>query len=185
MSNRPPRLIVLSSPSGCGKTTVYRRLLAEVPGLAYSVSVTTRPMRPGEVNGRDYVFVTPAEFRRMIRRGELLEWEKVYGRYYGTRKDVVERILAEGRDCLMDLDVKGGSKLKRRRPQTLAIFLLPPSFAELRRRLERRGTDSAAEIERRYRAAVRELQYCPDYDYLVVNDDLDETVERLKTLIGR
>lgn len=185
MSSRPPRLIVLSSPSGCGKTTVYKRLLEEVPDLAYSVSVTTRPMRPGEVHGRDYFFVSPAEFRRMVRRGELLEWERVYGRLYGTRKDLVEEILRQGRDCIMDLDVKGGSKLKRRRPETLAIFLLPPSFAVLRQRLEQRGTDSPREIGRRYRAAVRELKYCPDYDYLVVNDVLAETVERIKTIIRR
>jgi guanylate kinase len=183
MSNDRGRLIILSSPSGGGKTTVYKRLLTEIPDLAYSISTTTRAMRTGEIDGKDYFFVTPARFRSMIRQGAFLEWEKVYGRYYGTRKDLVEGFLSQGRDCIMDLDVKGGSKLKKNRPDSLAVFLLPPSFPILKKRLEGRATDQPREIARRFREAVHELKYCPDYDYIVVNEDLDETVRKLKKLI--
>ena len=123
---RPGRLIILSSPSGTGKTTVYKKLLEEIRGLKYSVSFTTRKRRMGEKDGKDYHFVTVPEFRRMVKRRDFLEWEVVYGNYYGTSRHIIDRILEKGHDCIMDVDVKGGRHLKRVKPEAIAIFLMPP-----------------------------------------------------------
>jgi len=175
--------IILSSPSGCGKTTVYKKLLEIMPELRYSVSTTTRAPRQGEIEGKDYFFVSKKEFIKMIKNGLFLEWQKVYGKYYGTRKDIVEKIFSENKLCIMDVDVKGGIRLKKLFPDSLTFFLLPPSFKILRKRLENRGTDSKKEIEKRFKSAVKELKYCVEYDYIIVNDDLDEVVNKIKKII--
>jgi guanylate kinase len=177
------RLIILSSPSGAGKTTVYKKLLAQIKGLKYSVSFTTRPKRRGEKNGRDYLFVTIPEFRRMVHRRELLEWELVYGHYYGTSRLIIEKYLDHGYDCIMDIDVKGGRHLKAIMPDSAAIFLMPPSLPELKRRLFNRATDDPKTIKRRLKNVSRELKFRRFYDYIIVNKDLEKTVNRIKKII--
>lgn len=178
------RLVILSSPSGAGKTTVYKRLLAEMKKtLRYSVSFTTRPIRRGEKNHRDYHFVTVPEFKRMIRDKELLEWERVYGNYYGTSRLIIGKVLDRGFDCIMDIDVKGGRHLKKILPESLAIFLMPPSMRELRRRLFSRATDDPAVIKTRLKSVSQELKFRRHYDYIIVNKDLDDTVNRIKKII--
>jgi guanylate kinase len=181
---RQGKLIILSSPSGGGKTTVYKRLLRELPDLRYSVSFTTRKSRPGEVHGRDYFFVTPVEFRRMIRRREFLEWQKVFDRYYGTSRAYVGQFTEKGHHVIMDLDVKGGRYLKRRlKDQAIGIFLMPPSFEELKERLMKRATDSPGEIKKRLAEVRKELKYRRYYDYIVINDDIDRVVREVKSII--
>jgi len=178
------KLIILSSPSGGGKTTVYKRLLTDIKDLRYSVSYTTRPPRPGETHARDYFFVTPAEFRRMIRAREFLEWQKVFGRYYGTSAAYVRRFTDAGHNVIMDLDVKGGCYLKKRlQDLVISIFLMPPSVEELEKRLYKRATDSSQEIRKRLKQVRQELKYRTKYDYIVVNDDLERVVKEIETIV--
>jgi guanylate kinase len=177
------RLIILSSPSGAGKTTVYKKLLAKIKELRYSVSYTTRSKRRGEKNGRDYYFVTIPQFKRMIHRRELLEWELVYGNFYGTSRLIIEKFLEHGHNCIMDIDVKGGRHLKTLMPESVAIFLMPPSLPELRRRLFNRATDDPKTIKRRLKNVSRELKFRRYYDYIIVNKDLEKTVNRITKII--
>jgi guanylate kinase len=185
----PPRegrrgsLIVISSPSGAGKTTLSRRLLEEFPSIGFSVSLTTRPPREGEVDGVDYEFVDHATFDRMIAEQALAEWAEVHGNRYGTSRAAVESALAEGRDMLFDIDWQGGRALAGQWPDDVVkVFVLPPSLAVLEARLRGRGTDDAQVIERRLRRAVEEMAHYPEYDYLVVNDDLDQAYATLRAV---
>jgi guanylate kinase len=175
---------VISSPSGGGKTTVVRRLLRLVPGLVRSISVTTRSPRRGERDGRDYRFISPAEFRRLRRRRALLEWARVHDAYYGTPRGPIDAAMARGRRVILSIDVQGAAKIRRAlgRRATL-IFLLPPSMDSLRQRLERRRTDSPAVIRRRLAAAKRELACARWYDRRLVNDRLPATVRDVKSII--
>jgi len=163
-------LIVLSSPSGAGKTTVAGALLKREPNLVRSVSCTTRPKRLGERDGKDYFFVKPAKFRSMIRRGEFLEWAKVYRNYYGTPKAWVEAQTARGRDVLFVIDIQGGRALRKTKPDAVRVFLKPPSWRVLVRRLTGRGTESREALRLRLKTAVRELAEAPRYDFRVVAD---------------
>ena len=177
-------ILILSSPSGGGKTTVYKRLLRRIAGLRYSVSYTTREPRRGEKDGKDYFFVSPADFRAMVRRGEFLEWQKVFGRYYGTSSDYVRKFTEKGHNVIMDIDVKGGRYLKaREKDRIIAVFLMPPSVGELEKRLWRRATDSPAEIKKRLREVRKELKYRRFYDYIIINDDLDRVVREIASII--
>ena len=174
---RPGRVFVISSPSGGGKTTVVRRLLRTTPGLARSLSVTTRAPRSGERRGRDYQFVSPAAFQRLRRSGSLLEWATVHGASYGTPKRRVMRVLAKGRDIVLSIDVNGARQVRRALGRrAVLVFLLPPSMRRLRQRLMRRRTETPAAIRRRLAAAKRELACAAWYDYTVINDRLDQTV---------
>lgn len=176
-------LVIVSSPSGAGKTTLCRRLMAEFPDLEFSVSYTTRKPRPGERDGVDYHFVDPDRFQRMIDAGELAEWAEVHGNRYGTSRAAVARALDEGRDVLFDIDWQGGRQLKSQFPgDTLMIWVLPPSLQVLEERLRRRATDAPEVIERRLAMAKKELEHYGFYDYVFVNDDLDRAYDVLRSI---
>ena len=177
------KLIVLSSPSGGGKTTVYRALLADDPNMKYSVSYTTRPKRVNEENGKDYFFVSIKEFKKMIKNKEFLEWEKVYGNYYGTSKKTIMNFLEQGSHCILDLDVKGGRHLKKIFPEGIFIFLKPPSIEELERRLFKRNTDTPKVIKKRLKNVKKELKFSKFYDYIIVNDNIDNVIQKVKKII--
>ena len=176
-------LIVISAPSGTGKTTLTHMLLKEFPDMEFSVSYTTRKPRPGEVNGKDYFFVDRETFERMIEEGDFLEWAEVYGNLYGTSKSQVLKALNEGKDILLDIDTQGALQVKKNFPEAVLIFILPPSFKELERRLRSRGTDDEETIERRLKIARVEVERAPLYDYIVVNDRLEKAYEKLKSIV--
>ena len=179
------RLIVFVAPSGAGKTSVIHRYLAARPGTRYSVSCTTRPRRPGEVDGRDYVFVDEATFRDGIARDRFVEWAEVHGFLYGTRREPLDEALAVGADVLLDLDVVGSLALKGLYgDRAVTIFVLPPSVQELERRLLARGTD-APEVQRlRLKNALTEMTFQDRFDHRVVNDDLDRVCGEIEEILG-
>ena len=182
-------MLVLSSPSGAGKTTLSRNLLEQEniddPGkLELSVSVTTREKRASEIAGVHYHFIEKRHFEAMRDRGELLEWAVVHGNYYGTPRDPVEKALSEGRDVLFDIDWQGAQQLKEKMPSdVISVFVLPPSAAELKSRLERRAEDSDEIITRRLRNAAEEIQHWKEYDYVLVNRDLDKSFARVRAIL--
>jgi guanylate kinase len=176
-------LVIVSSPSGAGKTTLTRRLLAEFPQLEFSVSYTTRPQRAGEVNGRDYWFVTPAEFQAMVERHEFAEHAFVHDNRYGTAQAPIEAALAAGRDVIFDVDWQGGAELSRLWPKdSLKIFILPPDLASLEKRLRQRATDAPEVIETRLRKAREELEHYGEYQHLIVNDDIEHAYDLLRSI---
>lgn len=177
-------LVIVSSPSGAGKTTLCQRLLRELgPQLEFSVSYTTRPIRPGEVNGRDYWFVTPEAFQQMVDRGEFAEHAIVHQNRYGTAKAPIERALGAGRDIIFDVDWQGGAALSALWPDdSLKIFILPPSLAELEKRLRQRATDAPEVIERRLKKAIEELEHYREYRHLIVNDDVDRAYQVMRAI---
>jgi guanylate kinase len=167
-------LFVMSSPSGAGKTTLSRRLLAVDGNISMSVSVTTRKARPGEVDGKDYHFISPAKFEEMVAAGALLEWATVFGNSYGTPRKPVEEALQEGKDVLFDIDWQGTQQLAQAMPEDLVrLFILPPTPDALRTRLINRAQDSSAVIAKRMAEAAHEISHWPEYDYVIVNDQLD------------
>lgn len=178
-------LFVLSSPSGAGKSTIARMLLEDEPQLAMSVSATTRPIREGEVEGVDYHFVSLDEFREMVANNEFLEWAHVFGHRYGTPRAQVDAMLARGKDVLFDIDWQGAQQLFQiAGGDVVRVFILPPSMAELRDRLERRATDSAEVIEARMQRAAAEVSHWDGYDYVLVNDDVDACYAQVKTILA-
>ena len=186
MSPAPRRgvLVVISSPSGGGKTTVVRALRRTLPRLGRSISVTTRPRRPGERSGRDYHFILPGEFRRLRRDGRLLEWARVHGAYYGTPRGPIERALRRGRDVILSIDVQGARQVRRAfGRRALLIFLVPPSMTHLRQRLRARRTETPASLKQRLAAAAREIACAEWYDVQLVNDRLADTVARLLAVL--
>ncbi len=167
-------MFILSSPSGAGKTTIARRILAEDGHIRLSVSYTTRPIRPGEVHGRDYFFVDRSEFQRKVDEGEFIEWAEVFGHLYGTPKAEIKSGLKAGQDYLFDIDWQGTQQLyQRMEVDVVRVFLLPPSIGELERRLSSRGTDSSEVVADRMARARSEISHWDGYDYVVVNDDID------------
>ena len=183
MIRRRGTLFVVSAPSGAGKTTLCREIRLRVPDLAYSVSVTTRPPRPGEIDGADFRFVGAPEFRAMLARGEFAEWATVHGNLYGTRARALEDALATGRDVLLDIDTQGAAQLRARYADAVLIFVLAPSVKELEQRLRERRSDAEAEIERRLVRAREEIALWRRYDYLIVNRDVKEAMEQLEAII--
>ncbi len=178
-------LFVLSSPSGAGKSTIARMLLEDEPQLGMSVSATTRPIREGEVEGVDYHFVSLDEFREMVANNEFLEWAHVFGHRYGTPRAQVDAMLARGKDVLFDIDWQGAQQLFQiAGGDVVRVFILPPSMAELRDRLERRATDSAEVIEARMQRAAAEVSHWDGYDYVLVNDDVDACYAQVKTILA-
>lgn len=177
-------MLVLSSPSGAGKTSIARALLASDGELEMSVSVTTRPRRPGEVDGRDYHFVREETYRRLVEGGELLEHAEVFGYGYGSPRAPVERLLAAGRDVLFDVDWQGTQQLRQAAPADLVgVFILPPSRSELERRLRLRAQDADEVVEQRMAKAADEMSHWAEYDYVVVNRDLDEAVASVRAIL--
>jgi guanylate kinase len=181
--NRRGTLFVVSAPSGAGKTTLCREVRDRMPGLAYSISVTTRAPRPGEANGTDFCFVSETEFRAMLARDEFAEWATVHGNSYGTRARPVEDALARGHDVLLDIDTQGAAKLRARYPEAVLVFIVAPSMAELEQRLRERRSDGEQEIARRLRRARDEVALWRMYDYLIVNQDVKEALEQLAAII--
>ncbi len=176
-------LLVVSGPSGAGKGTICNLLREKLPELAYSVSVTTRQPRPGEVDGQDYFFKTVPQVKDMIFRGELLEYAQVYGNYYGTPKPYVQKLLDEGKDVLLEIDIQGALQIKKVFPGGVFVFVVPPSLEELSARIYKRGTDREDVIRQRLAAATHELVYANEYDYIIVNDVAEKAADRVLTLL--
>lgn len=182
-SARSGRLFVLSAPSGTGKTTLCRLILPRLENMRFSVSYTTRPPRPGEIEGKDYHFISRQGFDEMIEKNLWAEWAKVHDNYYGTSSQDLQRDLESGYDVLLDIDVKGMRQIVSKFPQTITIFIMPPSLRELQRRLEKRNSDGQKIIDKRLKAAAEEIALRHEYDYIIVNDSLDKAANRLLEVI--
>jgi guanylate kinase len=176
-------LLVISAPSGGGKSAVLQKLLQAEPALGYSISVTSRPSRGEEVEGKDYFFVSRERFEEMAAGGDFYEWAEVHGNLYGTKKSTVREVLESGRDVALDIDVQGGMDVKWQSPDAALIFLMPPSFEKLEERLRGRATDDEASIQRRMANARHEMQFWRQYDYVVINEDLDNAVEDVRRIL--
>ncbi len=177
------RLIVISGTSGTGKGSIIKKVMEQWPAAEFSISMTTRGMREGEEDGVHYYFTTHEVFEETIRQGGFLEWADVFGNYYGTPKAPVDRRLAQGADIILDIDVQGGMNVRKAMPDAVLIFILPPTMKELRRRLENRGTDAQDVIEKRLAKALTEIGTAREYDYVVVNDDLDVAASEVLSII--
>jgi guanylate kinase len=176
-------LVVVSGFSGAGKGSIMKRILQKYDNYALSISATTRDPRPGEMDGQDYFYKTQKQFEKMIDKDELIEYASYQGNYYGTPKAYVEKQLNSGRDVILEIEVQGATKVKELLPDTVLIFVTPPSAAELRDRLTKRATESADQIRGRLRRAVVEAEYMPTYDYILVNDDLEAAVTELDEIV--
>jgi guanylate kinase len=176
-------LFIVSAPSGAGKTTLCRLLVSSLASLKFSVSYTTRSARPGEVNDRDYTFVSREYFLRMIDAGEFMEWAEVHGELYGTSGTRVQEILDAGNDVVLDIDTQGALKIKKKYDKGVYIFILPPSMEALKKRLEKRMTNSREEIARRLRRAVIEIKTFRDYNYVIINDVLEDALREFEAII--
>ncbi|MGB9354836.1 MAG: guanylate kinase [Azonexus sp.] len=177
------KLYVVAAPSGAGKTTLVRLLLDSEPGVHLSISYTTRGPRPGEADGREYHFVDVATFRAMMARGDFLEWAEVHGNFYGTSKVWIADHLAAGHDVLLEIDWQGAQQVRAVFPQAIGVFILPPSMEELTRRLTGRGTDSAEVVERRLAAAQAEMRHVGEFDYVIINDGLEQALDDLRAVV--
>ena len=176
-------LIIISGPSGSGKDTVLKKLFEKMPEIEFSISSVSRPMREGEIQGEKYNFITPEQFEQMIVDDALLEYNVYCGNYYGTPKAPVERCIASGGEIILEVDVNGAANVRKNCPDNFSVFIAPPSFEVLRNRLVNRGKETSDVIEKRLNQAKNELDRAKEYDYIVVNDNLDEAVEELKYII--
>lgn len=183
MGETPGRMVVISGPSGAGKSTICRRLLQD-PRVQFSVSATTRPPRKGEVDGRDYIFLSPEQFRELRKQGRFLEQAEVHGHLYGTLSDQMDSAIAAGKLFLLEIDVQGANQLQAQGIPGLFLFIAPPSFEDLRRRLVARATDAPEVIERRLAKAEDEYRERVKYDHVIVNDDVERTLAEVRRLIG-
>jgi len=184
IENRGGIIVVISAPSGAGKTTLCKRLLQSSLPFAYSVSFTTRVPRKNEIEGVDYYFVSREEFQKMIKEKEFVEWAEVHGQLYGTSEKFLNEVIKDGeKDVLLEVDVKGGIEIKKKYPQqAVLVFLLPPSWKELEKRLSKRGTEEE-EVKERIERAKKEVKYAPYYDYIVINNDINRTLKNLLVII--
>ena len=176
-------VFIISAPSGSGKSTLVQRLINREDNLEFSTSVTTRPRRPGDVDGKSYEFVSKEEFLRMRDRGELLEWAEVFGEFYGTPRKSLDLAAQHGHDLILDIDVQGAAQLKKKLPEAVTIFILPPSKEELEARLRNRSSDPDGVVERRLREATQEVSNYLEYDYVLVNDQLEESFQTLRGIL--
>lgn len=183
MSEKKGKIFVISSPSGGGKTTIVRRILSEFPEIIFSVSATTRPKRPDEIDGVHYFFLTEEQFIEKIKNDEFIEWERFYDYYYGTLKTFVIDNIQNGKSVLLEIDVKGALSVKKIFPDAILIFIDVPTFEELVNRLNRRKTESEADLQKRIDRAKMELSYKDKFDYIFVNKDLEEVTSQIKSLI--
>ncbi len=183
MLNRKGIVFVISAPSGTGKTTICKAIVKEVENIRFSISYTTRERKKGEIDGVDYYFVSRERFRELIDENFFVEWAEVYGNLYGTPWSELERAREEGVDLLLEIDVQGGKNVKSVFPDSVLIFIVPPSLEELRKRLEARGRDSDEEIERRIRLAKSEMEFMNFYDYIVENDKIENAIQKVKCII--
>ena len=174
-------LMVVSAPSGAGKTSICREILRLFPSVRFSVSCTTRPPRPGETNGMDYEFISDGEFRERIIRGEFIEWVENYGRFYGTPKKTMDTFLDQGYDLILDIEPRGAKAMREHDPRGVFIFIMPPSLSELKSRMSLRG-ESAAVIERRLQSSLDEIREALWYDYIIFNEKLEEAVDRFRSV---
>ena len=177
------QIFVVTAPSGTGKTTIINMIRKDMRGVGYSISHTTRKPREGEVNGYHYYFVDRVEFEKMVEAHEFMEWAIVYDQLYGTSISSMNRELSSGKDLLMDLDIQGAEEIERRFPESLSIFILPPSMEILKERLKRRSTNDKVNVDLRMKKAVEEIQRCRDYDFIIVNDDLNEATREIEAII--
>ena len=175
-------LYVIAAPSGAGKTSLLKALMARRPGLKFSVSCTTRNPRPGEVDGRDYHFIARKDFEHLVGADEFIEHANVFGNLYGTRKSVVEAALAEGRDLILEVDWQGAAQVRKRLPEAVQIFILPPSRAELESRLRKRGSDTEDAIARRLQESTLEMSHWSDFDYVIVNRKFDQALAEINAI---
>ena len=180
---KPVFPVILSSPSGGGKTSIAKALLARRQDIGYSVSCTTRAPRAGEVNGKDYYFLTEQEFVARRAKGDFAESAQVHGLWYGTLRSEVEKVLGSGKHVILDIDVQGAAQFRRAFPQAVLVFVLPPSGESLLERLRERGTENAAQLTRRLQSAIAELKAVPEYQYVVINDELERAVQRVAGII--
>ena len=175
-------IIVISAPSGAGKTTLAKRLL-QISSFAYSVSFTTRPPRKNEIEGVDYYFISEQEFQKMVQEGKFIEWAQVHGQLYGTSINLLDNAIETKKDVVLEVDVRGGIEIKEKYPKAVLIFLLPPSWQELEKRLNKRDTEIKEKIRDRIRQAKKEITYAPSYDYLVVNDDINKALNNILSIV--
>jgi guanylate kinase len=182
---RKGRIFVISAPSGSGKTTIQKKVLRKIKDLTPSVSLTTRKPRKGERDKKDYQYLPREAFKKEIKKGKLLEWEENFGYLYGTPKEFVLEKIREGKDVLLSIDVRGAENIKKKFPESVLIFIKPPSMSELSRRLKERNTDRAAEVIRRLKLAKTELGYAAGYDYVVVNRELESAVNKVTSIIKK
>ena len=181
---KPGRLIVLAAPSGAGKTTLAHKLLALVPKLKFSISYTTRPPRETEVQGEDYFFVSEDEFGEMRANDAFLECAEVFDHWYGTSQEYIQSLLDQGRSVLLEIDWQGAAQVRSRRPDAVSVFIMPPSRDELERRLRGRRTDSEEVIQRRLRQALSDMEHWNEFDYVIINDDLDKATSELADIVS-
>jgi guanylate kinase len=181
--NNKGSLFIVSAPSGTGKTTLCKKLVSKLPNLKFSVSYTTRHPRPGEVNNRDYTFISRDEFKLMLDKEEFIEWAKIHGEFYGTSKKKLEKLMNSGIDIILDIDTQGAMKLKKKCREGTYIFVLPPSMDILKKRLKKRMTNSKEEIEKRLKKAIFEIKKYHKYDYVIINHKLDDAINELKAIV--
>lgn len=178
-------IIIISAPSGSGKTTIEKRVAEEVAGVIRSISCTTRELREGEAESEDYDFISKEEFLKKIEEGYFLEWEEIFGNYYGTPKDQFISAQKNGVDIILSIDVKGAKKVKEIFPESISIFIMPPSVKELENRLRKRKTDTESQLETRLREAEKEMMAQEEYEYLVINEDLEKAINEVKEIIKK
>jgi guanylate kinase len=183
MTNREPVLLIVSSPSGAGKTTLCKRLLSEFSDIRFSISHTTRTPRSSEQDGRDYRFVSLDRFHRMVAENQFAEWANVHGNHYGTSHQEIQNAISTGTDLIFDVDYQGAASIQARYPDAVSVFILPPSIAELKNRLQTRGTESPESLHNRFTAALGEIEQYPKFTYLLVNENVDQAYDQMRSIL--